>query len=77
MTALVDANSHRTTSLFNGRGDLLSSQDALAAFTSWQYDGVGNATLRTDARNRPTTYTLDLRHEVAQMIVTSRRTAGA
>ncbi len=29
------------------------------AFTSWAYDAVGNATLRTDARSRLTTYTLD------------------
>ncbi len=59
MAAPVDANSHRTTSLFNGQGDLLSSRDPLVAFTSWQYDAVGNATLRTDARNKPTTFTLD------------------
>ena len=55
----MDANSHRTTSLFSGRGDLLSTQDALAAFTSWQYDAVGNPSLRIDARNWPTSYTVD------------------
>ena len=55
----MDANSHRTTSQFNDRGDLLSTQDALAAFTSWIYEAAGNTSLRVDARNWPTSYTVD------------------
>lgn len=57
---LADATSNQVVmSLFNGRGDLLSTRDPLAAFTSWQYDAVGNATLRMDARNRGTTCSFD------------------
>ena len=56
---MVEGNSHRMTSSFNGRGDLLSTQDALGAFTSWTQDAFGNTVLRVDARNWPTTYALD------------------
>ena len=38
---------------------MYASQDPLSAFTSYQFDSVGNLILRTDARNWPTTYTMD------------------
>ena len=55
----MDANSHAITNVYDLRGSLLSTQDGLGAFTSFAYDPVGNTILRTDARNWPTTYTLD------------------
>ena len=48
--AVVAANGGISTSLFDKRGMMVASQDPLSAFTSYQFDAVGNTILRTDAQ---------------------------
>ena len=65
---MVDANGGRSTSVFDIRGNVIAEQDQLGAFTSYAFDPGNNTILKVDARNWPTTYTIDAMSRTAQTL---------
>jgi RHS repeat-associated protein len=63
---VVDANGGRSSTTYDPRGLVLSTQDQLGALTSFSQDPNGNTILRVDARNWPATYTIDALNRTVQ-----------
>ena len=63
---VVDANDGRRSISYSNRGYVFAEQDQLGFLTSYTQDGNGNTTQRIDARNWPTTYTVDALNRTIQ-----------
>jgi RHS repeat-associated protein len=59
LTSQQDALTHTTTNAFNNLNRQTSNTTPLGKATSWEYDGNGNITKRTDGKNNITTYQYD------------------
>ncbi len=64
----MDANNGRSTVAFDVRGFVSAEQDQLSALTSFTHDANRNLILRVDARNWPTSYTIDALNRTPQTL---------
>jgi len=59
MVAVIDANSHRSTTVYDAASRVTCRIDALGKRTTFTFDNAGQPATRTDPRGQVTTFTFD------------------